>query len=140
MELRESKQEDIDVCIHDGISGGNFKQDVNDAKAFSLLKDKTLLGMGGYLKITETTAWFWVELTHEARHHIIAVYRTCRSFLDRLAEENGIIRMQAWIEVGYEERIRFAEHLGFEREGDMLHDFAGKGRPAYIYVKYLQES
>ena len=93
--------------------------------------------IGGILKITDTTAWGYVEMTKYAMDYIYTAYRVIKEWLEITCEEHGIIRLQAWIECGVQERLVFAEHLGFTQEGPIMRDFLGKNQPAYLYVRYI---
>ena len=138
MEFRQTTEADIDFCAEHGISGGKFGEKGEEiAHSVTLEHNGQVLAIGGILKITDCTAWAYVELTKYAMDHIYTVYRVVRDWIEIVCKEHGIIRLQAWVETGYQEREVFAEHLKFNNEA-FMRDFIGKGKPAYLYVRYFE--
>lgn len=83
-----------------------------------------------------TTAWAWVDLTHYAGEHIIVVYRVIKEWMEILAKDKGIKRLQCYCECDFPEAIRTIEHLGFEKEFTKpMKRFVGE-KPAFLYMKH----
>ena len=96
-----------------------------------------LFGCGGFQMITETTAWCWVALTDLISSRYVPAYRVIKEFLEKWCLENGIVRLQAWVKQDFIEGERLVEHLNFQKEGDHMKDFCGKGVSAQLYVKFF---
>ena len=139
MNFRKTTEEDLEFCAKHGVSGGTFGDKGEEiAHSVTLEHDGEILFVGGILKITDCTAWGYVELTTYAMNHIYTVYRVVKEYLEILCKEHGIIRLQAWVETGIPERELFVEHLDFSPEGNMMKHFLGYGKPAQLYVRYFE--
>lgn len=136
MEFRELKQEDIDAVKDDSISRGILsKQPEIIDFGYTLEHEGKVLGIGGIRFINMTTAWAWVDLTHYAGEHIITVYRVIKEWMELLAKDKGIKRLQAYIETDFEEAIRLVKHLGFHYEYTMP-NFVGN-KPTRMFVRFF---
>jgi len=137
LNYRIATKEDIEFCEKHGISGGKFEIEgelLQETIAVEL--DGLVIGIGGWIKITDVCVWSWTELTPGATENIFGFFRKTRDWMNTTAEVNGIKRYQCWIDADNEKRIRFAEHLGFEKES-LMKDFNGKGKDAFLYVKLM---
>lgn len=139
MQLRETVPEDFVYCKMNSISNGRYEpEDGNIDYSATLEEDGRVLAIGGIVRITEATAWAYLELTRFALDYIYSVYRTIKEWTDGLCKKLKIVRLQAWADCGKEESILMLEHLGFEQEF-LMRDFVERGRPAYMFVKYYYE-
>jgi len=139
MNFRITQPEDIEQLRLNGVSGGKYDPQAEVDFCATLEQDGKVLIVGGIRKITPTTAWAYAELTSDAGSYIYTVYRVTREWLDKLCKDNGVLRLQAWVETGHPNRIRWVEHLGFKKEYGPMRHFAGKDVSADIYVKYFEE-
>lgn len=134
MIFRETTQEDIEVVKNRSVSRGILsKQPESIDFCYTLEHEGKVLGIGGIRLINLTTAWCWIDMTDYAGSHIIVVYRVIKEWMQRLVEEKGIKRLQAYIEPDFPEAIRMAEHLGFKWESNMK-NFLANG-DAFMYIK-----
>lgn len=138
MEFRELKQEDIEFVSKHSVSQGVLsKQPDTIDFSYCLEHEGKVLGIGGIRLINLTTCWCWIDLTHYAGKHIIAVYRVIKEWSEILAKDKGIKRMQAYIRVDFPDAIRTVEHLGFVKEFDKpMKDFVDN-KDAFMYVKII---
>jgi len=126
--------EDCEYLKEHSVSRGIFKNiPAITEYSFSLEHEGVLLGCGGFRLINETTSWCWLDLTDEARKHIVVVYRVIKEWMDNFVKDKGIIRLQAYIDPLFPEAIRTAQHLGFERESNMKRFYPD--RDAYLYTR-----
>jgi hypothetical protein len=149
MEFRTATDEDFEQAAKKGLSGGKYLEPGEVTyHAVALIEDEELVGIGGFQKITDTTAWAWVELTPQTFDNIYVFYRTVRDWIHGWKENDGthhpgmcerhhIYRLQAWVDVENKKAERFCEHLGFSKEYRMK-DFLGKGKDAFMYVQYME--
>lgn len=136
MEFRELKQEDIEAVENDSISRGILsKQPETIDYSFCLEHEGKILGIGGIRLINLTTCWCWLDLTHYLSEHIVTAYRVISEWMEILAKDKGIKRMQCYIEVDFPESVRMVKHLGFAQES-IMPKFVGE-KSAYLYVKYF---
>ena len=137
MEFGELTQVDIDAVKDNSISRGILsKQPQKIDFSYALRHRGKVLGIGGIRLINETTCWCWLDLSKDAKEHIIAVYRVVREWFEILMKDKGIVRAQCYIEANFEEAIRLAKHLGFRYESTMS-NFIGK-KPAFMFVKMME--
>lgn len=92
------------------------------------------LATGGIQMENPTTATCWLCLSKDAEGHIIEVYRTIKVWLDRIAEEKGIKRLQCYVDPEKSDAIRLVFHLGFVEEY-LLKNFFGISKPAIMFIK-----
>jgi len=138
MEFRELKQEDIEAVKNNSISRGILSNQPEIVDYNYTLEHKgKILGIGGIRLINMTTAWAWVDLTHYAGEHIITVYRVIKEWMEILAKDKGIKRLQAYVETDFPEAVRVVEHLGFHQES-VMPKFVGN-KFAYLYTKFIGE-
>ena len=102
-------------------------------EAFALEHEGKVLGAGGIRMIVPGTAWAWVDLTGYALTRVKTCYRVIAEWMEKLVERHQIHRLQAYVDLEFEEAVRLVEHLGFTRESIMW-DFLGD-KPAAMYIK-----
>ena len=106
-------------------------------ESFVYEHDGVLLGGGGFVMITETTAWAWAMVTSAVKSNIITAFRVLREYLEQWCTDHGIIRLQAYVREDFPEGQRLVTHLGFQSEGEPMNDFCGKGVAAQLYVRFF---
>lgn len=137
MNFREIKQEDIDFVAEHSISRGVLsKQPERTDWSYALEHEGKVLGVGGIRLINNHTAWAWVDTTEYAREHLKTGYRVVREWMEIICKEMGIVRLQAYVEVGFEEAERMVKHLGFEKES-VMRNFVGS-KSAYLFVRIMK--
>jgi hypothetical protein len=120
MLLREIRQSDIDFLKNHSInrsSGMKIQQQIDVRIAIE--ENGICLAIGGLQTVNDTTAWCWLDMSDEAGKYIIIVYRIIKTWLDEMVVKMGIKRLQAYVEVDYEEGHRMVKHLGFNFEKTM---------------------
>ena len=139
MNFREITQADIDYCAKNGLYARKYANDEGPLSlGWTLEHRNDVLAIGGFLFITNTTAWAWIELSQASKQYVLESYRVIKEWMEIACEEKKIVRLQAWVDPEFEAAIRTVEHLGFFRESTMR-DFLGKGKPAFLYVKLFQQ-
>ena len=139
MRFREATIEDYEYMAINSINQKvDRKMEDTVDYAYTLEDDGKPLGMGGFRMITSTTAWAWVDLSHEAGKNIITAYRVIRDWMIDFCEKMNIKRLQAFVRTDFPEAERLVQHLGFEKESKMVGFFDDKD--AWMYVKFLSET
>jgi len=136
MILREQNVDDCDYIREHPLNETVF--DKEPAEIYFLVtieEDGIPLATGGIKMENTTTASCWLCLSKDAQAHIIEVYRTIRVWLDKIAKEKGIKRLQAYVDCSFKQGIRILEHLGFEFEHKLENFFGDK--PADLYRRFI---
>ena len=133
MKFRETTQEDIDYVSNHSISRGIFKHQPEQTDyIYTLEHDDKPLGVGGFRLINQSTAWCWVDLTHQSGNHIISVYRVIKEWIDIFSEEHKLRRLQCYVEQDFEDARRMVQHLGFHKESIMKNFMGSKDADMYV--------
>lgn len=136
MEFRETIPEDLEYLANNSISRGIQKYCPEQIDyRYTLENDGIPLGVGGFQLINLTTAWCFLDLSHNAGLHVIATYRTIKDWINVFAKEHKIKRLQAYVECDFPEAISMVEHLGFHEES-VMKNFIGD-KPAFLFVRIL---
>lgn len=135
MKLRPMTESDVEFMANHSVSRGIFSKMPEEIDvSVTLEHDDKVLCVGGISMINCTTAWCWLDLSEESGKYIVIVYRLVKEWLDDVVEQKGIKRLQAYVEIGFEEAERTMHHLGFEWEFRMK-NFVGD-KPADLYVRF----
>ena len=126
----------VDACYADNHSishGIASKEPPISDLSVTLEDDGKIMAVGGVRLINLTTAWCWVNLTHDAVKNIISVYREITEWLDEITKEHNIKRLQAYVDVDFPEGIKLLEHLKFTKES-VMDKFSGD-KDAFMYKR-----
>jgi hypothetical protein len=104
---------------------------------YALVDGDITFGIAGFKFINATTAFCWMVMGDKAKENIIECHRCMKTWIPEFCRDFKIRRLEAYVEVGFEEGIRLVEHLGFEEESRMRH-FIGDA-PAIRFVRYFEE-
>ncbi len=140
MEFRKSTQEDFDY-VRSKPYEGNVKNypycEVPDENAVTALYEGQIVGIGGVQIIWPGVGTFWLMLTDDCMKkgvHGILALSAIKEMADKLAEKNGLWRMQASVQLGFPEAIKMIEWLGFRREC-LMKEYLPNCSDAYLYAK-----
>ena len=100
---------------------------------WAIEKDGQILAVGGAKRVTEATAWCWLDLAEAAQANIKEVWRTIQHWVNNIMAETGLTRLMAAVRVDFDEAIRTVEHLGFHCESTMERFFGEQS--AFLFVK-----
>jgi RimJ/RimL family protein N-acetyltransferase len=98
--------------------------------AFSAVVDGEIIASLGITPQWENRAVAWGLIGKKARRHFVPLTKAIMRFLD-LCEYR---RIETPVDVGFEQGDRWAEMLGFEREGTMR-AFMPDGRDCHLYAR-----
>ena len=133
--IRAVTEQDLKVIRSLSISRGFVGSENTVCIADCLELDGKLLLMGGFVIITNCTAWAWVEITEEGIKHINLSYRVVKEWLEKNANIYGMKRLQAYVLCDFPEAQRFAEHLGFHKEYDKPMKYFTLDSDAFLYIR-----
>ena len=146
MEFRQLIKSDIEYMKEHSTKDAFYKEMPAQADFdYALDHNGDILGIGGFRMINNTTAYCWFDLSDKSKEHTIACFRCIKEWIDGytfdgkyhpgFCETMGILRLEAYVKVGFEEGVRTIEHLGFSYEHRML-KFIGQ-EPADLYVRFF---
>lgn len=141
-ELLAFSEDHIDLIdLRDG-------QDIRDYKdriavyatmghAYTLVVDNKIICCSGIINSHQGVAEAWVIAGKDFEKHGMVISRTIKGFLDLV--QPFYHRFQMSVLVGFEDAEKFAEFLGFEKEGIMRKfDSAGKDYTLYSRIKEIK--
>lgn len=146
MNFREARQSDHEYIEQNALYP--FQNDKDKIECvfyeYTFEHDMIILGSGGFQILTNSTAQCWVQMTKYAKEPIIPnmctmseCIRRIKEYIDIFCETHKIRRLQAWVDVSFEEGKRLVEHLGFHKESRMI-DYLGEDKDAWQYVKMME--
>ncbi len=112
VDLAEYEQKYIDYFGYEGIEDKFYSN-----WGYSLFGDNRLIGCGGIYIYWEGVAEVWLFLSKQFKEHFTRPVIYIKKYLNELAKENNIWRLQASICADLPINQRFIEWLGFHKEG-----------------------
>ena len=105
--------------------------------AFTGVVDGEILACAGVVILWPGMGEAWALVTPRIKDHKFFFHRTTLQYLDLIAQENHLDRIQANVQKDFGAGHRWAMSLGFRPEGDMLMFFGGMTFTRYgkIYRK-----
>ena len=136
MDFRELQESDITFMREHSLNKCFYKECPEQTDyTYALEHYNQVLGIGGIRMINNSTAWGWFDLSDAAEDHLIVTYRTVKEWLEILCNEKKIIRLEAYVRVGFEAGVRTVEHLGFKFESRMPQFIYHN--PADLFVRFF---
>jgi RimJ/RimL family protein N-acetyltransferase len=117
--FREATEEDFADIADKSITKGDKEFSDRENYSYVLEDDGKMICIGGFKIINSAMAWCWIDLSIDALDHKAVMLRTTKDWIASFAKEHKLRRLQAYVDVSFEEGINFIEHLGFERESIM---------------------
>jgi len=102
--------------------------------SFTGLVNKKPIAAGGVNHLWDNVAEGWVIASKEIWKYPITCARAIKVRTDYLATNNNIKRIQTGVKADCKKAIRFAEWLGFKREG-LMKKYGPDGSDYYLYAK-----
>jgi RimJ/RimL family protein N-acetyltransferase len=129
---------DGDVHLLDIRDGDGFGVPPKDERgpAWTMKKDGRPIACGGFVGIGDGMAVVWVMATDEVRGHGMKLCRFARNATKIVFETMGWHRIHAAVRVDRPEYQRWAELMGFEREGCMRKAAPDK-TDLYLYARVI---
>jgi hypothetical protein len=119
MQIRETIDEDFAFVTDGSLTEGEKRYDERENYTYTMEHDGVIMCIGGFKMMNRSTAWCWLDISCEAEKHKLSMIRTIKGWIDAFAYEHKLKRIQAYVDAGYYEGLKFIEHLGFERESLM---------------------
>ncbi len=104
--------------------------------AVSLIRqsDGEVVAIFGGFNIGPSVFHLWGLISDEAKKTPLAFHKSCRKMLSLYQDSHRLNRVQIDVRVSYAEGIRWAETLGFKREGTMK-KFAVDAEDCFLYAE-----
>lgn len=104
--------------------------------AFALLEGGYCIGAGGVLPMWPGRAIAWLVAGGDTtRWHLLHAVRLIRPWFDRLQRDPRFRRLECSVVEGFHRGARFAELLGFHREGFMRH-YGPDGAHHHLFARF----
>jgi len=109
--------------------------DVEDVgMSFTGLLNNKPIAAGGICYLWDGVAEGWVLASRDIFKYPIFCAKTIKRRTDLLAKNNKLKRIQTAVKADSDTAIRFAEWLGFKREG-LMKNYGPDGADHYLYAK-----
>lgn len=112
------------------LQGEEIREFLGQQEAYTAFVGDQPLAACGLMDIWPGRAMAWAFLDERAGPHMLAITRSVRRFLDLKAPR----RTELYVDAGFEAGYRWANLLGFEREG-FLRAFDVDGRNQVLYSR-----
>lgn len=99
--------------------------------SLTLVIDGVVIGCGGLYKIEEHRSIAWVYLSKYAKEHIFVVHKVVKRFFDGCM----VPRIEAMVDVDFEEGHRWVRMLGFELEAARMRKYSPDGGDQSLYAR-----
>ena len=109
--------------------------DIEDiGMSFTGLLNNKPVAAGGICYLWDGVAEGWVLASRDIFKYPIFCAKTIKQRTDLLAKNNKLKRIQTAVKADSDTAIRFAERLGFKREG-LMKNYGPDGADHYLYAK-----
>jgi hypothetical protein len=105
--------------------------------AVTLMSGGNPIAVIGYGRVFRGVIHVWSLLTNEVTKHPLAFHKMVLSCLDFIIETERPRRIQMAVLAGYITGMRWAESLGFEREG-LMGCFGDDGSDYWLYARIIK--
>jgi RimJ/RimL family protein N-acetyltransferase len=139
MIFREMTQADLDYMAIHGVKEKDRKIHAGQSEYnYALADGDVTLGIAGFRIINDFTAWVWMIPGDEWTQHLAVAFRLLSEWIETFCADFGIRRLEAFVEIGFNEGIRLVEHLGFIEDG-IMKNFYGD-LPGLRFVRLFEET
>jgi hypothetical protein len=94
--------------------------------AYTAMVDGKVIGIGGVFVLWPGTGEAWALVSPGVKQHGLFFIRASRDYLDGIAREKNLERVQAAVQQDFDAGLKYIMALGFEYEGAMKRFFNGK--------------
>jgi len=105
--------------------------------AYTIIIDGSIVFCGGVILTGWNRGEAWTLMSDLFYKYPKSCYKICKNQLNEVIKEHGLKRVQAVIDVDFEDGVRFAEHLGFEKEG-ILKSYGPEGEDMLMFGRRIQ--
>lgn len=108
-----------------------MKACLENSLSFAGMDGERVLGCAGIIEMWEGRGAVWSMLSGSIGRQFVAVHRAVSGFLDA----SHYRRLEATVDVGFEEGVRWIEMLGFRLETPCMKGYLPNGGDAAMYVR-----
>lgn len=99
--------------------------------AVTMLQDQKPIGIFGCFMFIPGVIHVWAYLSEEVRKTPISFHKECRKLFRFYSEKYRPLRLQIDVRADYPEGIKWAESLGFQKEG-IMKNFGAQGVDSWL--------
>ena len=107
--------------------------------AYTLIIDGEVILCGGVMLLDWQAGDAWTLFADSYQKYPIACFKACKYVIDKISKEHNLRRVQAIVQTELNGGQRFAERLGFKKEG-ILQSFGPNGEDFVILGKIIGET
>ncbi len=93
------------------------QQTEEDGLSITGYVNNEIVGCGGIRKMWDGVGEVWLMLSPQTSLYPIRTYECIKEGLQKLIDDNDLVRLQAWGRVGFAKSHTLFKHLGFKPEG-----------------------
>lgn len=90
----------------------------------------SVIAMGGTIPIWENRAQAWMLLSNASSRHMLAIHKAVRNHLIK----SPFTRIEATVDIGFKEGVRWMKMLGFELEG-LMRAYRPDGKDMLLFAR-----
>lgn len=105
---------------------------VKAGPAYSCIVDDVVFACAGLIPQWENRAMAWALISGEAGKHFLSIHRAVK----RTFAMHPYRRIETTVAMNFEEGYRWADLLGFEREG-LMRKYVPNGDDCYLYARVI---
>lgn len=103
-------------------------------RSFTLIDNGHLIVSGGIFEIWPGHGEAWLIPSDKIEDYKLKMIKTLRSYIDKITEEDQLVRLQASVREDFPVAHRFIEFMGFKREG-LMKNYGPDGANHYLYAR-----
>ena len=128
--LEEIKMQDAQEYVSKWITP-EVRHQLERQMAFAAVEGDEVLACSGIIEMWEGRALVWAMLSGNLGNRFLRVHRAVKKFLDTVSYR----RIEAHVDVGFNNGTRWIELLGFRQEIPCMKGFLPNGGDAAMYVR-----
>lgn len=113
-----------------------YKVAIKAGQAISMLVNGVVVAIIGVVIVNKATAEVWSITSEEVKKHPIEFQRNVTALLEAYKNVAKIKRLQITVRSDFNEGTRWAESLGFVKEG-LMKKYGSDGHDHYLYGRVL---
>lgn len=105
-----------------------------EGRSFSLIDNGHLIVAGGIFEIWPGMGEAWLIPSDKIKNYKLKMIKTLRQHMDKIIQEDNLVRLQASVREDFETAHRFIEFMGFKREG-LMTNYGPDGANHFLYAR-----
>ena len=112
-------------------------KDAQKGCCFTGFSENKIIGCAGIMPLWNGVGHAWVVMGSDYKNNRIWLHRHIKNMFIKIAIGKEFKRVQANVQAGFKEGVRWIEALGFHRESK-LEKYGPAGEDHYMYVRFFE--